>query len=322
MPATSHTPALPAALKAAACAALCVLFAATPGCARRPGNPALSRTTTRPAVRGADRGLEIWSWAVSDPRRQLPVDSSDPARPGPALLIRDDKTDIESLLWPYLARPVPIPDAVRDRWRASGLRAIAVPAADLDRLLNASRLVGTVQRQWLGEVPAWTDAALGPALHEPRTIAVGDGDSTLEPGRLRLLVRAWTVPVERDSGIPAAGLHVELAPRLDPFVPERERMMAAAAGEPQTPPHTFPTLAATLTLAQGEALVIVPDAPDVDWARPAPETQPDEYGPQPPPVPTLGEVLLASPGSWGTVRTRAIVALIPHLSDRFELIAR
>src|ERR1700690_2248719 len=76
--------------------------------------PPPSATSARPAVRGADRGLEIWTWAVSDPRRQPAAPAGnpgdDPSAPSPrSIVISDDGTDIESLLSPYLPRPVPMP---------------------------------------------------------------------------------------------------------------------------------------------------------------------------------------------------------------------
>ncbi len=266
---------------------------------------------------------------MSDPRRQLPPlpdppldkNGKQPPKP-PQIVIRDNKTDIESLLSPYLSRPVPMPDAVLARWRDSGLRVVAVPVADLERLVASSRLIGQVQRQWLGEMPTWTDAVRGPQLPEPRTVALADGPIRLEPGRLRLLVRAWTVPIDRDGPTPAAGLHLDLALRLDPQVPERERMMATATGEPEIRGHVFSTLAASLTVAQNDALVIIPDEPGADWARPAPEPEAGVYGPQADPMPTLGELLMASPAFGDAVRTRAVVALVPHIPDRFELLGR
>src|SRR5262249_9143985 len=146
-----------------------------PGCHahRAPAVPAA--TTARPVVRGAQSGLEVWSWVVSDPHRQIPAPvgnpGDDPAKVPPRpITVRDDRSDVEAVLVPYLSRPVPVPEETRERWRASGMRLIAVPASDLERVLGASRQVGQVQRQWLGEATKWTDAALGPSLSEAVTV--------------------------------------------------------------------------------------------------------------------------------------------------------
>jgi hypothetical protein len=121
--------------------------------------PARSVSTTPPSaspvVRGADRGLEVWWWIVSDPRRapaRAPAPGEDPEKPAPPPFTNvDDREDIETLLLPYLDRPLPMSDEMRERWAASGFRIVRVPLTDLERIQAESRLVGQAHRQWLGE---------------------------------------------------------------------------------------------------------------------------------------------------------------------------
>ncbi len=310
----THPPAPITGLAALLCAVTLVL----PGCRHHSTQSTLVKTSTRPALRGADRGLELWSWAVSDARLQPPLD---PTTQAPRLLVRDDKTDIESLLAPYLGRPVPIAEEMRQRWQASGLRIIAAPAAHSWPRSVGSRRVGPARRKWLGEPTAWADAVPVARLGEPRPATLAGGTTELEPGRLRLLIRAWVVPIEQDQGTPRAGLHVELAPRLDPVIDRRDRMMAVASGQDQPGPRAFASLACSMTTASDDALVVIPDAPDADWARPAaPESDPEGYGPQTPRIVSLGELMLSHPGSRTTVRTRALIALVPHTPAKLELL--
>jgi hypothetical protein len=223
---------------------------------------------------------------------------------------------------------VPVPDDLRTRWRDSGFRLVAVPVAEVDRIVGAARLVGQVQRQWLGEVPDWTDTIRGPALREPTGVSLHDGVLILQPGRLRLPIRAWIVPVRTpDPAGAAAALHVEIAPRLDPYIPERDRLRAVVGGEPATRPRVLTSLAATMELDGTDAILIVPDSPGDDWARPpAPPNAPAEenhgIGPEPAPAPTLGELLLSAPATTQSPRLRHILTLIPHVPERFELLAR
>lgn len=287
---------------------------AAAGCRSR-GQPVVVSQRTSPGVHSTQQGLELWTWAVSDARRQLP--SLDPTKP--SYIIRDDKTDIESLLAPYLGNPVPMPDEARSRWRAAGLRIVAVPRSDLDRLLSASRLTGQAQRQWLGQVAEWDDAVRPVPITGPKAVALADGVMMLEPGRLRLPLRAWLVP---DASSPsAAALHVELSPRLEPHIGERERLAAAAQGRHSAPPMILQSLVTSIAASGDDAYVIVSDAPGADWARPAPPAEAESiYGP-PTPVPaSFGELLLSIPASESSPRLRVVIALVARVPDRFEVI--
>ncbi len=296
-----------------------------------------------PVVRGADRGLEVWSWIVADQRRvtgreeppegdpaetpQAEVSANTPSHPTPIrVTLNDGRKDIESLLAPYLDRPVPMSTESVSRWRASGFRIVSVPIADLEGIQAACRIVGQVQRQWLGDVAEWTDAVRGPTLQERRVITLDNGVTGLEPGRLRLLVRCWTIPSGDgpDGATPAA--HVEIAPRHDPTVPERDRMLAAAGVRPEAQPQFLAQLATSFSVREETALVFVPDSPEAEWAATATPPPADSnsltFGPNPVAPASLGEVMFSSPATRTTPRSRAIIALVIHIPARFDLLPR
>jgi hypothetical protein len=319
---------------------LCLVAAATlvtPGCRRIPrmeGEPAATRVS--PVVRGSGAGLEAWYWVVSDQRvmRQVTSDKTAPlplpapgsgkplpdtsaldsaGPPSPAYTVLDEKRDIEEVLGPYSDRPVPIPDDLRRAWAASGLRVYAVPRADLDAIELKVRLVAPVQRQWLGEVPAWTNLADGPWSNAAMALYVAGDTVRMEAGRLRLLGRAWSAPIATPEG-PAPSLRVELVPQHEPAQTDQERLMVTAGLSKPSEDRgvRFERLATGFSLTSDDALIVVPTA------RPGPEepVQPFRVRPR-----SLGEAMLAREGTETTARARAVIVLLPHIAERFELLA-
>jgi hypothetical protein len=285
-------------------------------------------------VRGASSGLELWWWVVTDQRivrSTLPGGVAKPGEPPPPPAIRISETGdtIERQLSPYLSRPVPISDELKKRWRDCGLRAGCVPVKDLETIETSLRLTGPVQRQWLGEMSAWTDVIRGPEFAASRVVMLGDKPEELGPGRLRLMARCWTYPITAAAGSPTAALRLELVPQFEPESSDRGRLKAAgivASEEEQT--RMFSELQAGLAIdarkGVPDAIVIVPDRPDADWAKLVDPSAPDggDSGPNPDVPPTLGETMLSMPAVKDSARARAVVILIPRLPERFELLGR
>jgi hypothetical protein len=258
----------------------------------------------QPGVRGADAGLEMHWWIVAG-----------------------DSGPIAAALRPYLDRPIPVPDTLRDRWRASGLRLVSVPLGDLDAISRNLSLVGPVERQWLGQRPAWTDAVRGPYLPRGCLISVDSGDVMLQPGRLRLLARCWAMPMPAgDDGVPA-GLRLELAPQHAEFVTPETRIEVDTGLRPRLRTEDegmiFTRLVLEMIAVEGEALLIVPEPPHVDWTvvlSGDAASPPPQAGPPIIPTPTLGEAMLSIPAVDAARGARAIIVLVPRTPERFELI--
>jgi len=332
----------------AAIAAILGLVAAVAlaGCNRAgPRITAVRTDPASPAVRGGDSGLEMWWWVVSDPWKvpvepeptpaPEPVSSpgkikvrrppTPPAPPRPQIT-RDGKIDLEVALAPYLDRPVPLPQGDRDRWQSCGLRIVAVPISDLEQLQNKLPLVGQVQRQWLGEIGSWTDIIDGPTYDRKQSLTIDDGVVTLDPGRLRLLARCWTVPIASESSAPTPALRLEVVPQHEPTRGEQDRLLAAAGISPGSDASgiLFRRLAVGMTITGTDAYLIIPDRPAADW-RAVPGAASDEpAGPAGPPASpplTLGEAMLSTQET-SSPRVRAVIVLLPRLPASYELLGR
>jgi hypothetical protein len=348
------------------CLLLLALSSLLAACAVKPDNgvrtsiigaPVAEAGRASPAVRGAERGLEVWSWIVADravrsirsevPHEPAPEgetsDDQSIALTAPQYMIVDERLSIELAMSPYIDRPVPLPDHVRFRLHAAGLRIVAVPVSDLARLQRELRLVGPTQRQWLGEIPRWTDIAHGPSSRS-RTVAIATGNARLDAGRLRLLGRAWVTPDpawragtldgmahDGTAAFLPATLRLELVPQHEPQLSEPQRLLAAASrvGAAEPNGRVFRHLSIGTYMRGEDALVIIPDSPASDWleaadgdadlalaARPLAdaETVSEES-----PLLSLGEAMLVTPASGTRPRTRTVLVLIPHLPQRFEL---
>lgn len=324
------------------------ILAAAPGCASQAAPKPPEPVAASPAVRGADSGVELRWWVLPD-----------------------DGDVIARALAPYEGRPTPVDGPGRETWRANGLRLIAVPVAELPALqarfqqLRAQVLVSdlraagipeadlaraastmspaasTSQEQWLGEVPRWTDAVrgpqMGPGTGRGTVIKMDSGPLALGPGRLRLLLRAWSVPTTLTPDHAAAGLHLELAPQFAQARNDSTELDVALlpplALEDQG--LVLSRLVLAMTLDGSEALLIVPDRPESDWqatatgSPPPPAPPQGVFGPPSPTGVTLGEAMLASepasrPGAAGASTPRgpakAIIVLVPRVREQFELL--
>ncbi len=273
------------------------------GCAGSP-KVATEPVSAQLGVRGAEAGLEMHWWIVSG-----------------------DGGSVGAALHRYVDRPIPVPEAMRERWRLSGLRLVSVPLAELESVSRELPLAGPVERQWLGQRPAWTDAVRGPHLPHGILLSLDSGDVMLEPGRLRLLARCWAMPLPAGEESVAAGLRLELAPQHALMERPESRIEVDSGLRPRARTEDegmiFHRLVLEMIAVDGEALLIVPEAPGVDWnlvpsgdvSRPGPAA-----GPPLTPTPTLGEAMLSLPGVEASRGARAIIVLVPRTPEKFELI--
>ncbi|HRQ73562.1 MAG TPA: hypothetical protein PLU35_11080 [Phycisphaerales bacterium] len=291
-------------------AILAAVLAALGACAGpRPDEPA--QVAPAPVVRGAESGIEVAWWVVDDREGAL------------AAAIRA-----------HLDRPVPAPSDQVRLWRANGLHVFALPPTAVEEVRSALPVLGPVQRQWLGLLSEWAEVVKGPELAAERAAGLDSGVLRLEPGRLRMLARCWTVPdLSRTvESTPAALLRLELMPQLA----ERRRRDAIAPLEGPRPTGatdaglTFARLTLSITADGGDAIVIVGAPPAHDWtlasAPERPETPQDAavispFGPPPPGAPTIGELMLTgAPLTSAAETTRVVLVVLPRVAERFELI--
>ncbi len=173
-------------------------------------------------------------------------------------------------LGPHADRATGIDPSMMGRLRAAGLRAVAVPVDQLEMTLGSLRTIGTMQQEWLGQLHFWTPLLVGPTLNERYTTVEG-GIVELDPGRLRLMARAYLVPRTHDAPEGAqvdAALRVELMPQHE----QAERRYFSSIIEPRTRTFQddgllFHRLRFTVDLVGSHALVIVPEDPRFDWEQ-------------------------------------------------------
>lgn len=266
------------------------------GCADQPVATSTTKTplsrqanaAASPVVAGGENGLELRWW----------VSSAEPALLG-------------AVLAPYVDRPLSIDARQRAMLEANGLRLIAVPVDQLPTIQSRLGIIGAEQRQWLGQAPAWVEAVPGPSRENGQTVAMSDGPLRLGPGKLRLLVRSWTVPKAPTSpGGPAAALHIEVIPQhQESNPPERSGAglaLTPVSREADEQGLLFTRLHTRLTGNSGEAFLLVPEVPGAKW-RPLAEGEslpppPVVRGAQPaaaPRQPTGVGQVIRDPGGGG-----------------------
>jgi hypothetical protein len=269
-----------------------------------------------PPKTGPDPSAAAEDFTARKPKTPEPADAPAPEEsdepPAPAYTITDDRTELDDLLAPFADRPLPLPDEVVRLWRDGGFRILSIPRSELGAIESRLRLIAPVQRQWMGEMPAWTDIAQGGWSERGRRVMVGDMPVRLEPGRLRLLARCWTAPIPAVDG-PRGGLRLELVPQHEPVQTEEQKMLIAAGvlNSAEAKGVLFESLAAATTLTGDDCLVIVPLGRYVADMAEGPLLAQD---------PTLGEAMLTRPVSDRSARARAVIVLLPRVAERFELL--
>ncbi len=285
-----------------------------------------------PMVRGEASGLEAHWWVVNDA-----------------------DLDVARTLAPYEIDPDNEDGALGDglrEWKANGFRLARVPLSQYDAVRGALPPSRTFQRVWVGEAPEWRELIRGRSAGGERRLLVEGRLTQLPAGKLRLLTRAWVVP---SAG--GARLHVEAVPQIDLPDPGRMRQMFEQIDRPpdlskRADGVTLDDLFLSMSLREGEMVIITADRPGADWSRTPPprdqqvavlegemvegETPDDDgsipwdpgakargpgAGPRSSRALTIGEAMLASsPEEVGYGAPKVVVVLIPRLPDRFRLL--
>lgn len=264
-----------------------------------------------PSVRTGDSGIQMLTWVIPD-----------------------DPVAIAHAFSPYETRPLPADEVELATWASNGLRVLSVPAGDIPSLRRFLTLRGSEQHQWLGYKPSWIDIVSGPRFNSPRAVNFDTGRITLEPGRIRLLARAWSVPLlerARDGeGVPA-GIRIDLVPQLHRPEDSRHRLLVEMGLEEslsiQEQGHVFDRMLLSLLVTGDDAIIILPESPYVRWedlrrSEPEEATTPGTIvrWPYHLDAPSLGELMLRRGEETGRPAARAVIVLIPHLPETYQLL--
>lgn len=272
-------------------------LASTPACTSRQASVSESgggvggggEFALSPVVAGSAAGLEVFTFLSS----------------------ADDEQFARALA-PFTLEPVPIQPGLAQLWSQHGLRLVSVPITELQALSRRLGLSRSTERQWLGQATSWTEIVSAPERTQSFTIALDAERLRLPPGHLRLLTRAWIVPLtptplpptdqtntqRNDANTPDAGLTIELVPQHRESRTRDDRIgisLDLPTLEPGAEGLVFSRLLARMTVRAGRAFVLVPERPGVVWDQPAPEKPPavEPAGVSEPaaPAPKIGEVV-------------------------------
>ncbi|HEX8878174.1 MAG TPA: hypothetical protein VF777_15620 [Phycisphaerales bacterium] len=290
---------------------------ASAGCASR-SSAGDANTPTSSVTTPGVQGLEIRQWPVNDATDSV-------AR---ALAVYEDQ-------------PSPLDDRTRARLRGAGIRAVAVPAADLDAIQRTLTLAGRLEQQAPREFTEWTPLAAGPPWSGLATFVGDRGLLALHAGRLALFVRAWVAPGEFSQTDTPAKLRLDLMTRHledgaerptfeDLLRPQPRRVLAEAGARVEA-------LDLSTELDSDRALILVPEYPAAEWGDLARlpnyiESDPEKTleiegkpadrtaGPKVPPTPTLGHGLLSNATEKGEPTRKLVLVLIARTPREFRLL--
>lgn len=295
--------------------AACVVLAAIGGCAgtaSKPAAPVASPQANEP------KGLEIRQWPV------------------------DDATDsVARALAVYEHTPSNLDERTRDRLRRAGVRAVVVPASDLDAIQQTLKLSGRLEQKSAREFTEWTPLAAGPAWSGLATFVGDRGVLALHAGRLAIYTRAWIAPGEFSQTDTPAKLRLDLMTRHleegaerptfeDLLKPQSKRVLSEAGARVES-------LDVSVELDPEQALLLVPEFPDREWSELArlpnyverePETTLEvegkaadpTAGPKVPATPTLGHGLLSNASERGEPTRKLVLVLVARTPREFRLL--
>lgn len=237
---------------AVAISTLASLLVALPACSGKKGHQALQASRadlppSAPGVRGSQNGMEMMWWGVLAGPREL-----------------------AELFSPFLVDGPKLDARTSTLWRANGLRLVCVPIDRIDSLRQALPQSGGSQRQWLGQVAEWTDLIHGTGWADVQPVEMDNGRLDLGPGRMRVLLRCWTIPVPGNE----AGEEVHSAMRAELLLQHQEKVRVDPAAlysrpskvtDPVDEGLVFNRLALNVTLPADHALLVVPESPEIDW---------------------------------------------------------
>jgi hypothetical protein len=206
------------------------------GCAKAPAEAGPGEIA-RSLLPGADSGLLVRRWQVEDD-----------GRIGAALARRGEAPWLDS--------------DTRDRLARNGFRLVRLHADGIDALREELGGTSVDVEGWHGQAYDWRDVATRAVDDEPRPIAVDGRVRLFEGGRLRLMMRGWTIFME-DGPV----LTVELRPEHDRSRRRRpDRVYDRVLGRSRFDGERFDALTFELLMEAGWVYVLTGETPGVEWS--------------------------------------------------------
>jgi hypothetical protein len=252
-----------------------------------------------------DVAAEWTDIAASVPTRDVWIPSDDGSTDGLVVLrwqVPDNSDAVHAFF--EANKPTLLNDSAQDRLLGNGIRVAAVPMEKLGASLDSLGGTASSIRLWLGQAHAWTQVNALP-LRGPCAVLVDGSTRRLSGGTLQLLIRGWTVPLER-----GAVTDVELQPAF--------LAGGAVPGARSSARETFTGVGFSVALERGTALLVTSAPPRALSAGKGPAAGPPVLPPA-----TLGELLLGRQGGErDLLRLRPVVVIAPMIAARhFEGVA-
>ena len=297
---------LPALALAASALALLSCNAApstqTEATARTDGNNAEGARPERAEDEQRDRADMTAAWAeiaASVPTRDVWLPSDDGSADGVVVLrwqVPDNADAVNTFF--ESNKPPMLTDSAQDRLLGNGIRVAAVPMANLGKSLDSLGGTASSIRLWLGQAHAWTQVNALPVRGQCAVLIDGS-TRRLAGGTLQLLIRGWTVPLEK-----GAVTDVELQPAF--------LAGGAVPGARASARESFTGAGFSVALERGTVLLVTSAPPRAQSAGKGPAAGPPVLPPA-----TLGELLLGRQGGdRDLLRLRPVVVIAPLIADR------
>ena len=196
----------------------------------------------------ADNGLELRRWRIADAAAE---DLSGRPR------LVDRSIEVAAALMKYADGEV-LDEDEKGRLQRNGFRFVRVKA-DLVEALLAELGPATVDATgWHGQACDWREVAAFPVDPDGRAVAVDGRVRRFAGGRLRLMMRGWTMQMEDGPY-----LHLEVMPDYRLARPSR---LEQALGRNRFQGERFPSMSLDLLTEAGYAYVLLAESPAVEWA--------------------------------------------------------
>ncbi len=217
----------------------------------------------RPRAPGEDDGLEVARWSIAN--NEVLIRRS---------LARYAKRDVR----------IGVDAATLEH---HGFRAVIMDEADLTKFLIDVGGTTKALTVWFGQVPSWRELART-LLESPRVAMIDGKAERLPGGWLRLMTRAWTVPLE-EGGY----LDVQVAAQLV----SDSNDISGLLNRDSLRGRVWETASIHAELPRNAALILIsapPESPDLEEDPEGPPSRPENAGSGPAAElpPTLGEFLL------------------------------
>jgi hypothetical protein len=272
----------------------CLLILA--GCAATPenaGESADARNSNLGAQSFRATGLEIRQWVI--------------AGDGAGAALTD-------LLRRYRSGDPPETEAL-ERLRRNGFRIVRVRADELDAIAGETQGLTHDRSGWHGQMHEWRELH-GVGLGSGGIAVAIDGRvRRFDRGSLRLMSRAWIVPMEDGPQ-----LSIDLVSQHhSPARAQYRRLLGqrGTGGGGDFGDAAVPSIHASLLLEDGYAYILVPESPAAQWDRDGDGDAPRaegarRSGPEIEMPRTIGEVVLGGPP--GVRSSRGVLIFVPHIA--------